>query len=131
MGGEYMRFANRIGWCLRCDGEIDARIPGARVPANIQELFPVWNDASTWNTAPLAPITRWVTHSVSDTGFYQEHVRHVFGAWFQDDWRVNDRLTLNLGLRYDVDSNAHSEKDRKSTRLNSSHIQKSRMPSSA
>jgi outer membrane receptor protein involved in Fe transport len=25
-----------------------------------------------------------------------------FGAYFQDDWRVNDRLTLNLGVRYDV-----------------------------
>jgi hypothetical protein len=25
-----------------------------------------------------------------------------FGTYFQDDWRVNDRLTLNLGVRYDV-----------------------------
>jgi hypothetical protein len=25
-----------------------------------------------------------------------------FGTYFQDDWRVNDRLTLNLGIRYDV-----------------------------
>jgi hypothetical protein len=24
-------------------------------------------------------------------------------AWFQDDWRVNPKLTLNLGVRYDVD----------------------------
>lgn len=24
-----------------------------------------------------------------------------FGAYFQDDWRVNNRLTVNLGLRYD------------------------------
>ena len=25
-----------------------------------------------------------------------------FGTYIQDDWRVNDRLTLNLGLRYDL-----------------------------
>ena len=26
----------------------------------------------------------------------------VFGIYFQDDWRVNSHLTLNLGIRYDV-----------------------------
>ncbi len=25
-----------------------------------------------------------------------------FATYFQDDWRVNDRLTLNLGIRYDL-----------------------------
>ena len=26
-----------------------------------------------------------------------------FGVFFQDDWRITDRLTLNLGVRWDVD----------------------------
>ena len=25
-----------------------------------------------------------------------------FGTYFQDDWRINDRLTVNMGLRYDL-----------------------------
>lgn len=29
---------------------------------------------------------------------------HQFSVFVQDDWRVNDRLTLNLGLRYDIES---------------------------
>ncbi len=27
---------------------------------------------------------------------------NLFSAYFQDDWRLTDRLTLNVGLRYDL-----------------------------
>src|SRR5207244_7746685 len=95
---------------------------GGPRPANLEDLFPSWNDASTWNLAPLAPITRWVLHSLSDTEHRYDIVRHVFAGWVQDDWKAHDNVTFNLGLRYDFDTNGHSEKvDRKSTRLNSSH----------
>jgi len=32
-----------------------------------------------------------------------------YGAWFQDDWRMGSRLTLNLGLRYDLIWNAFAQ----------------------
>ena len=32
----------------------------------------------------------------------RKNAAQVMG-WFQDDWRVNSKLTLNLGIRYDVD----------------------------
>ncbi len=39
-------------------------------------------------------------------GALGDNVRHFrnleFGAYFQDDWKVTKRLTLNLGLRYDL-----------------------------
>jgi carboxypeptidase family protein/TonB-dependent receptor-like protein len=34
-----------------------------------------------------------------------------FSAWFQDDWRTTSRLTLNLGVRYDVDYNFRDEEN--------------------
>jgi len=108
LGGEYFRFHNEFRWCLRCMGELDAR--NFPVPANVQSLFPVWDDFSTWNLAPLSPLVTRVFHGLSDDNFRHFITRHVFAVWAQDDWRVGDRLTLNLGVRYDIDTNGHSEK---------------------
>jgi TonB-dependent receptor-like protein len=38
--------------------------------------------------------------SVNDSAFYSQH---YFGLYVQDDWRVSPRLTLSLGLRWDVE----------------------------
>jgi len=108
IGGEYFRFQADFRWCNRCMGEIDARL--GRPPATLESLFPVWNDASTWILQPLTPLTSQVFHAISDTEHRYNIVRHLFGGWIQDDWRMGSRVTLNLGLRYDWDSNAHSEK---------------------
>ncbi len=41
-----------------------------------------------------------------------------FGTWFQDDWRMTAQLTLNLGVRYDIDFNLMDQEnhDRNATR---------------
>ena len=44
---------------------------------------------------------------------------HQIATWFQDDWRVTPRLTLNLGVRYDIDVNFYhqSASENNATRL--------------
>ena len=48
----------------------------------------------------------------------ESNVRHwrniEFGAYFQDDWKVTKRLTLQLGLRYDL-YKRHNEENNKAT----------------
>ena len=48
----------------------------------------------------------FVDHGSTGQAQLQTNVRHwrnlEFGTYFQDDWKVSKRLTLNLGMRYDI-----------------------------
>jgi hypothetical protein len=45
------------------------------------------------------------TYAEVDNVYSLLHGGRVVGGYFQDQWRVNDRLTINWGLRYDVTVN--------------------------
>jgi outer membrane receptor protein involved in Fe transport len=52
------------------------------------------NNQATW---PFAFV-------MQTTGVY-DYNSHIMAAYLQDDWRVSNKLTVNLGLRYDLDTN--------------------------
>jgi hypothetical protein len=104
-GGEWIRYTMDTAWCNNCNGRLN--LNGAP-PANVQELFPVWNDASTWNLRALSPLVSNYTVAIGDFAWAVK--RNLFAGWVQDDWAISNRLTLNMGVRYDTDLGGHGEK---------------------
>jgi hypothetical protein len=108
LGGEYVDHYEDSLNCNQCGGNIDARgnFMGQAIPspAQLQAWFPdPWN-ADTWNLGALSP---WVRNYTIGIGtFPNQYHQPKVAAWAQDDWRLMDRLTLNLGLRYDVSYNS-------------------------
>jgi len=99
-GGEYL-FKDVIAVNRRQNmGLIDAR--GGPLPsaAQLQAWFPDAFNVDTWNLAAISPLVRSYTIGVGNFPVDQSSKR--FALWAQDDWQIADRLTLNLGVRYDV-----------------------------
>ena len=100
IGGEYLKYMMWHDWCNFLRGNLIA--DNGPVPANIEQLFPVWDDPSTWNLAALGPITREFRTSFGPCDI--KSPRNIFGVWLQDDWQISSRLTVNLGVRYDIET---------------------------
>ena len=99
VGGEYLRTQSYLLWCSFCNGRLDAN--AAAAPANLEALFPVWDNPSTWNLNALSPISVRYRQSVGD--FTIRNPRNIYAGWLQNDWQMTSRFTANLGIRYDLD----------------------------
>jgi carboxypeptidase family protein len=99
-GGEFL-WDKKVSFnCANCMGIIDARNGTAANIPNLEALFPDPFNVDTWNLAGISQYVRSYTIGVGKhkLPFDQPKV----GAWAQDDWHISDRLTLNLGVRYDL-----------------------------
>jgi len=104
-GGEFLWSRSDTTNCFECMGVITAR--GGPVPANITSIFPDPFNVDTWNFAALTPITQQYELGVGTFQFPDTMPK--FGAWLQDDWQFTSKLTLNLGVRYDLLWNAFAQ----------------------
>ncbi|MCU1258327.1 MAG: hypothetical protein JWO80_1212, partial [Bryobacterales bacterium] len=69
-------------------------------PASYPAVFPSV-DPATWNLTAISPLAS--TYVQGFGNFNINIPRNTIGFWAQDDWKITQRLTLNLGLRYDND----------------------------
>jgi hypothetical protein len=118
-GGEYLHWHD-TGWWINAGRGI---FTFSAIPADVESRFPLdaWNDASKWNLAGLDPLVIRYQQNYAQTGgdgiaqrgncpvpdgcgnFSLNIPRPYWSAWFGDTWKVNSKLTVNYGLRYDLD----------------------------
>ena len=89
--------------CRNCMGIIDARGGPLPTPAQFAAWFPDPFNADTWNFAAISPLVRTYTIGIGNFNVLLDSQK--VGAWAQDDWKITNALTLNLGLRYDASLN--------------------------
>ena len=100
LGGEYLHTLYSGLFQQNIRGRVTA-FSSAAGSLNLNAIFPTWNDPSTWNLAALSAVA---TTYVQGFGNFNINIpTNSIAAWMQDDWKINPKLTLNLGLRYDND----------------------------
>ena len=100
-GAEFLNRHQIQDNCRQCMGTVTASSIAAPTPAQMQAWFPDPFNADTWNLAAISP---WVTTYDLGVGDFNVWLHSKKGAaWAQDDWAISDRMTLNLGLRYDLE----------------------------
>ena len=103
LGGEFLAFhGETIGFGAGDNGTLAAQ--NGAIPANIASLFPNLSNPATWNLAPLSALSTTWTQGFGN--YDAVAPKQQFAVWAQDDVTMSPRLTLNLGLRYDLERHA-------------------------
>ncbi len=82
------------------------------IAADAQDINPQFyydvETGATVGTTPGTSTTPWkafFTKTIAGTDPSAKSKTEQFGLYFQDDWAATDKLTLNLGLRWDYEKN--------------------------
>jgi carboxypeptidase family protein/TonB-dependent receptor-like protein len=108
-GFEFMLHHEMSANCTNCMGNIDARggtIASLGIP--LESIFPDAFNVDTWNLAAISPLVRTYRLGVHK-GRRDDVDLPYYAGWVQDDWRMTSRLTLNLGVRYDLTVNSFAQ----------------------
>jgi hypothetical protein len=99
-GGEFLRVHDQGFWYAQAFGIMyfNSR------PPDLVQRFPAsaWNDPAAWNLTGLDSYAQRLDINFRPS-WNEDMPRPTVGVWFGDTWRVNDRLTLNYGVRWDAD----------------------------
>ncbi|MBI3261514.1 MAG: TonB-dependent receptor [Acidobacteria bacterium] len=111
IGGEFLGWKDTGEWHL---GERGVYNFGAN-PPDLERRFPAnaYNNPAAWD---LTGLDQFATNFLQNVGDWNIDIpRPTYALWFGDTWRIKDRLTVNYGVRYDLDWGATAPPDVRNT----------------
>jgi hypothetical protein len=99
IGGEFLRWHDTGQWQLLSRGEFIF----TGTPADLTRRIPAdaWNDPTRWDLTGLDSLVQRYDANFGDWTI--DIPRPTYGIWLGDTWGVTNKLTLNYGVRYDLD----------------------------
>lgn len=97
IGGEWMHAVDDGDWPARERGQYFF----STLPPNAGLRFPLDQDSTHWDFRGLDPTVLRFDQTYANEWTYNVP-RPRYALWIGDTWKVNNKLTLNLGVRYDV-----------------------------
>lgn len=108
IGGEFQHALDTACWPNNTRGSFTF----GSIPADFAQRFPLsaYNDPSQWNLTGLdASVIRFTQNVAQGSGlltncgnYSWDFPRPQYAAWVGDKWALTDRVTVNIGARYDL-----------------------------